>query len=109
MAAIGWRLVLFVLMGMAAMPAHAQAPGAGTGAGAAAGAGAASAYLVTYFEAAPAAADAVAGTLKQFAADPARTTAMSGSSRLRETGARQRFAFFEGGATRRRLRRMAGA
>src|SRR3954468_5637649 len=96
MAGIGWRVVLFVLMGMAAMPAHAQAPGAGTGAGAAAGAGAASGYLVTYFETAPAAADAVAGTAKQYAADSGKAPGNVEFLAFRELGRGNRFAFFEG-------------
>jgi quinol monooxygenase YgiN len=91
MAATGWRLVLFLLMGMATMPAHAQAPGAGAGAGA----GAASAYLVTYFETAPAAADAVAGTVKQYAADAAKAPGNVEFLAFRELGRGNRFAFFE--------------
>ena len=100
MNAIGWRLVLFVLMGMAAMPAHAQVPGAGAaagaGAGTAAGAGAASAYLVTYFEIAPAAADTVAGMVKQYAADSAKAPGNIEFLAFRELGRDNRFAFFEG-------------
>jgi quinol monooxygenase YgiN len=96
MNAIGWRLALFVLMGMAAMPAHAQAPGTGTGAGAAAGAGAASAYLVTYFETVPAAADAVAGTVKQYAAEAGKAPGKVEFLAFRELGRGNRFAFFEG-------------
>jgi quinol monooxygenase YgiN len=86
MAAIGCRVVVFVLMGMAMMPAHAQA----------AGAGAASAYLVTYFETAPAAADAVAGTLKQYAADSGKAAGNVEFLAFRELGRGNRFAFFEG-------------
>jgi quinol monooxygenase YgiN len=94
MAAIGWRLVLLVLMGMATMPAHAQVPGAGAAAGA--GAGAASAYLVTYFETGPAMADAVAGTMKQYAADSAKAPGNVEFLAFRELGRGNRFAFFEG-------------
>jgi len=96
MAATGWRLVLFVLMGMTMMPAHAQVPGAGAGAGATAGAGAGSTYLVTYFEAAPAASDAVAGILKQYAAETGKTAGNLEFIALREVGRGNRFAFFEG-------------
>src|SRR5690348_15982640 len=97
MAATGWRLVVLVLMvGMVTMPAHAQAPRAGAEVGTAAGAGAASTYLVTYFEAAPAAADAVAGTVKQYAAEAIKAPGNVEFLAFRESGRGNRFAVFEG-------------
>lgn len=96
MAATGGRLVLFVLMGMAMMPAHAQVPGVGAGAGAAAAAGAGPTYVVTYFEAAPAAADTVAATVKPYAAEAAKAAGNLEFIALREVGRGNRFLFFEG-------------
>lgn len=52
-------------------------------------------YRVTYFEAGPAAADAVAGTLRQFAADSHKETGNLEFTALREVGRPNRFAFVE--------------
>jgi quinol monooxygenase YgiN len=92
MTAIGLRLVLLALMGITAMPAEAQspapAPASATGGG--------PVYVVTYFEAMPAAADRVAGTVKQYAAEAARAAGNLEFIALREAGRGNRFAFFEG-------------
>jgi quinol monooxygenase YgiN len=88
-----WPFALFLLiMGMVAMPSEAQSPGAVPVPAAGGGA----VYVVTYFEAAPAAADAVAGILKQYAAASAKAAGNLEFLALREAGRGNRFAFFEG-------------
>jgi quinol monooxygenase YgiN len=76
------------------MVASAQAQTPGTGPASAAGDGAT--YLVTYFETAPAAADAVAGTMRQYAAETAKAPGAAEFLAFRELGRGNRFAFFEG-------------
>ena len=90
--AFNWRLLLgFLMTAIPTMavtaPASAQAP---------APAAAGPVYAVTYFEAGPAVANAVAGTLKQFAAATRKEDGNAGFVALRETGRPGRFAFVEG-------------
>jgi len=80
------KSLLGVLMVLAAAPASAQAPASVT----------APVYAVTYFEAGPAAANAVATSLKQFAAATRKEDGNTGFVALRETGRAGRFAFVEG-------------
>ena len=108
MVAMGWRVVLFVLMGMADDAGSCTGAGGWRGRRCGAGAGAASAYLVTYFETAPAAADAVAGDGETIRGRrPPRPPAMSSSSRCAKWGAAIASRFSRAGATRPRLRRTA--
>src|SRR5215213_5820100 len=81
-----------LMMGMAAMPVDAQSPAAGPGPAASGG----PVYVVTYFEVALAASDAVARILKQHAAETAKAASNIESIALREVGRGNRFAFFEG-------------
>ena len=87
---ISFRLLLLLLLPLACVPAGAQAPAPAAG----------PVYVVTYFEAGPAAATAVAGTLKQYAAatrkEDGNTGFVTGFVALRESGRPGRFAFVEG-------------
>jgi autoinducer 2-degrading protein len=85
---VSLRLLMLALMGVAAMPADAQSPGAAAASG--------PAYVVAYVEAAPAAADAVAGQLSRFAADAGKADGNITSLALREIGRASRFAFVTG-------------
>jgi quinol monooxygenase YgiN len=83
---ISLRLLLTLVLPLASMPASAQAPSPAAG----------PVYVVTYFEAGPAAANAVAGTLKQYAAATRKEDGNTGFVALRESGRQGRFAFVEG-------------
>jgi quinol monooxygenase YgiN len=86
---INCRFLLTIISGLtAALPAGAQAPAPAAPGG--------PVYAVTYFEAGPAAANAVAATLKQFAAATRKEDGNAGFVALRETGRAGRFAFVEG-------------
>src|SRR5260221_4099439 len=85
---ISFRLLLTLLLPLAAMPAWAQTPAPAPAAG--------PVYVVTYFEAGPAAAGAVAGTLKQCAVATRKEDGNTGFVALRESGRQGRFAFVEG-------------
>jgi quinol monooxygenase YgiN len=88
--AINRRFLLTLLMTLVTVPAIAQAQAP---APAAAGG---PVYGVTYFEAGPAAANAVAAALKQFAAATRKEDGNTGFAALREAGRPGRFAFVEG-------------
>jgi len=84
---INHKFLFGLLMALNAVPALAQtAPAPASG----------PVYGVTYFEAGPAAANAVAGTLKQFAAATRKEDGNAGFVALRESGRPGRFAFVEG-------------
>jgi quinol monooxygenase YgiN len=81
-----FRLFLATLMSLAAAPAMAQAPAPAAG----------PVYIVAYFEAGPAAANAVAGTVKQYGAAARKKDGNNGFVALRESGRHERIAFVEG-------------
>src|SRR5262249_41836660 len=85
---INCRFFLTILMTTIASPALAQAPAPAAAAG--------PVYAVTYFEALPAAASAVATTVKQFAAAARKEDGSAGYLALREAGRSARFAVVEG-------------
>jgi quinol monooxygenase YgiN len=86
--AINWRFFLIGLTMLMSAPALAQqAPGTAAPNG--------PVYAVTYFEAGPAAANAVAATLKQFAAATRKEDGNAGFVALRESGRPGRFAFVQ--------------
>lgn len=88
--AMNCRFMLTLLMTLVAVPGLAQTPAP------APAAASGPVYAVTYFEAGPAAANAVAGTLKQFAAATRKEDGNAGFVALRESGRPGRFAFVEG-------------
>lgn len=79
------RLLLVMAMMLSAFPARAQAPAIE----------AAATYVVAYFESAPAAANAVAAGLRQFAAATRKEAGNQGFVALREAGRPGRFALVE--------------
>src|SRR5437867_12204943 len=83
-----WRIVLSILAALVALPAWAQAP--------APAAATDPVYGVTYFEALPAAANAVAAAVKQFTAASRKKDGNAGYLALREAGRPTRFAIVEG-------------
>jgi quinol monooxygenase YgiN len=83
---INCRAILTIFMALAVSPALAQAPVGGTGA----------VYSVTYFEALPSTANAVATTVKQFAAASLKEDGNAGHLAARESGRPARFAIVEG-------------
>ncbi len=99
--AISWRFLSTILLGFTALPAWAQAPPPA--------AANAPVYAVTYFEAGSASANAVAGTLKLFAAATRKEDGNLGFVALRETGRSGRFAFVEGWRDKKALDAHAGA
>src|SRR5690242_2327446 len=86
--AINPRFFLSLFLALVSAPAMAQAPAPAAPSG--------PVYAVTYFEAGAAAANAVAATLKQFAAATRKEDGNAGFVALRETGRPGRFAFVEG-------------
>jgi quinol monooxygenase YgiN len=82
------RFVLSILAALVALPAWAQAPAPAAATG--------PVYGVTYFEALPAAANAVVATVKQFAAASRKKDGNAGYLALREAGRSTRFAVVEG-------------
>jgi quinol monooxygenase YgiN len=98
---INCRFLSAILLALVAMPALAQTPAPAAASG--------PAYTVIYFEAGPAAANAVAATLKQFAAATRKEDGNSGFVALRESGRPGRFAFVEGWRDKKTMEAHAGA